>query len=813
MDSKKIIIPVKGMTCVNCASAIQNGLSKLAGVKSANVNFANEKAVIDFDPGTIDLDRFVRVIRDLGYSALAEKTVIPIIDLDTSRSLELERIVRSLDGVFRASVNATSGMIEVEYFPDQITVHDIRNALGRAGFQVPRQTEGRSILEIEKSAREDELRELKNKLIVSSVLAALILIGSLQDMLPFGAIIPRHATWIILFFLTTPIQFWAGGHFYKNTWASIKHGSTNMSTLIVVGTSSAYGYSTVLTFFPGALGHYGTRSGMYYDTAAVIITLILFGKYLEARAKTRAGNAIKKLMGLQPRTARVIRNNEELDIPIDEVQSGDHILVRPGEKIAVDGTICTGYSSVDESMLTGESLPVDKKIGDYVIGATVNKTGTFTFEAKKVGKDTTLSHIIRMVQEAQGSKAPIQRLADSISSIFVPTIISIGVLTFAFWYIVGAPDTRFTFALLNFISVLIIACPCAMGLATPTAIMVGTGKGAEQGILFKNAESLERLEKIDTVVLDKTGTLTTGQPEVTDIIGKDVSEHDILFYAASAERGSEHPLGDAIVRAAKDRGISLEQPALFEAFPGYGIMASVSGKEILLGNERMMSVRSLDMSIFKRDVDQLLTRGKTPMFMVIDHQPVGLIGIADILKEHSHEAVAMIKGLGPEVVMLTGDNRMTAKSIATELNIMNVLSEVRPQDKLAVVKELQADRHVVAMVGDGINDAPALTQADIGIAIGSGTDVAIEASDVTLIKNDLRVVATAIRLSRRTMQTIKMNLFWAFLYNVIGIPIAAGVLFPVFGSSGLLNPMLASAAMAFSSVSVVSNSLRLRKFS
>ena len=680
----------------------------------------------------------------------------------------------------------------------------------KAGFRLPQQLEGRSALDIEKEAREKELSDLRTKLSVSAVLATLILIGSLQEMLPFIAFFPRKTMWILLFILTTPVQFWAGRHFYQNAWASLKHGGTNMNTLVVVGTTAAYAYSTALTFFPSFFEGIGIHSGVYFDTAAIIITLILFGKYLEARAKSRAGEAIKKLLGLQPRTARVVRDGSERDIPIDDVEVGDLVVVRPGEKIPLDGVIRKGYSSVDESMLTGESLPVEKNAGDPVIGATMNKTGSFTFETTKIGKDTMLSQIVRLVQEAQGSKAPIQRLADYISSIFVPTVMTIAVITFAIWYLFGPAETRFTFALLNFIAVLIIACPCAMGLATPTAIMVGTGKGAEQGMLFKNAESLEGSQKIDTIVLDKTGTLTRGEPEVTDIIEKDMDEIKILYFAASAEKGSEHPLGDAIVRAATERGINLDTPDAFEALPGHGIKAKLQGRDILLGNERLMSERAIDFSALKSEAEGLSTLGKTPMFVAVDNKPAGIIAVADTLKEHSREAVSQLNALGLEVVMLTGDNRRTADAIANQLGITRVLAEVLPQDKMEMVKQLQGEGRVVAMVGDGINDAPALTQADVGIAIGTGTDVAIEASDVTLIKDDLRVVAKAMRLSRRTMKTIKQNLFWAFFYNVIGIPIAAGALYPFFQL--LLNPMFASAAMAFSSVSVVTNSLRLKKF-
>ena len=811
METKKTIIPVKGMTCVNCAAAIQKDITKLIGVINANVNYANEKAVVEFDPASVGLDKFITSINELGYHAVTEAVTIPVIDLDVSRVLELERILSPMDGVIRSRVNATAGTIELEYIPGQVSLRDVYRTIEKEGFRLPQHVEGRPALDIEKEAREKELSELRTKLITSAVLSVLVMIGSFQDMLPMPALIPNQSLWFILFILATPVQFWAGRHFYQNAWASIKHGSTNMNTLVVVGTSAAYGYSVVLTFFPVLLGHYGSHGGAYYDTATMIITLILFGKYLEARAKSRAGEAIKKLMGLQPRTARVVREGKELDILIEEVESGDLVLVRPGEKIPVDGVIRNGYSTIDESMITGESLPVDKKTGDTVIGATINNIGAFTFEATKVGNETMLSQIIRMVQEAQGSKAPIQRLADYISSIFVPTVISIGLITFLIWYFYGPSEHKFTFALLNFIAVLIIACPCAMGLATPTAIMVGTGKGAEHGILFKNAESLERAQKIDTIIFDKTGTLTRGEPRVTDVILNEMREKDVLFYAGSAEKRSEHRLGEAIVSAALEQGVSLEQADEFAALPGHGIRAMVKGRDIILGNERLMSENKIEFGSLRTEAEKLSLHGKTPMFVAIDKKAAGIIAVADTVKEHSKEAITKLKDLGLEVVMLTGDNRRTAQAIADELGITRVMSEVLPQDKMDTVKRLQAEGRVVAMVGDGINDAPALTQADVGIAIGTGTDVAIEASDVTLIKDDLRVVSDAIRLSRRTMQTIKMNLFWAFFYNIIGIPVAAGVLYPFFKI--LLNPMFASAAMAFSSVSVVSNSLRLRRFS
>lgn len=810
METKKAVIPVKGMTCVNCAAAIQRDLSRLPGVKNANVNFANEKAVVEFDPAFSSLYRFVETIHELGYKPVVETVTIPVIDLDVSREKELERSVAGLDGILKAVVNVSGQNITIQYIPAQLGLREIRRAIESSGFRLPQHSEGRSPLEVEKEARERELSDLKTKLYVSAILSSLVLIGSFQDMLPFVTIIPRQTMWYILFALTTPVQFWAGRHFYQNAWASLKHRSTNMNTLVVVGTTAAYAYSTAVTFLPHYFHAAGIHSGAYFDTAAIIITLIIFGKYLEARAKSKAGEAIKRLMGLQPKTARVIREEREQDIPIEDVESGDLIIVRPGEKVPVDGIIKSGYSAVDESMLTGESMPVEKKIGDTVIGATINRTGTFTFEATKVGRETMLAQIIRMVQEAQGSKAPIQRLADYISSIFVPTVISIGVATFLIWYFLGPSESRFIFALLNFIAVLIIACPCAMGLATPTAVMVGTGKGAERGILFKNAESLERLHKVGTVVLDKTGTLTAGRPVVTDIITNGMPEPEMLFLAGSAEKGSEHPLAEAVVRSALEQGIRLEQPDEFQALPGHGVHARVRGGDVLIGNESLMSDRRLDFGRLIQNAAELSSTGKSPMLIAVDNQPAGVIAVADTLKEHSKEAVLELKRLGLEVVMLTGDNKRTAEAVAKALDIDRVMAEVLPQDKMDVIIRLQSEGRAVAMVGDGINDAPALTQADVGIAIGTGTDVAIEASDVTLIKDDLRVVVDAVRLSRRTMKTIKQNLFWAFFYNIIGIPIAAGALYPFFKI--LLNPMIASAAMAFSSVSVVSNSLRLRRF-
>jgi len=583
-----------------------------------------------------------------------------------------------------------------------------------------------------------------------------------------------------------------------------------MNTLIAVGTSAAYLYSLIVTFAPHLIMVEGLMVDVYFDTSAAIIVLILLGRFLEARAKGRTSEAIKKLIGLQPKTARVYRNGNEVDIPVEDVVPGDLVIVRPGEKIPVDGSVKEGYSSVDESMVTGESLPVEKKAGDTVIGATMNKTGTFKFEATKVGRDTVLSQIIRLVQEAQGSKPPIARLVDVIASYFVPVVIGIAILTFMIWYLFG-PHPALTYAFLNFIAVLIIACPCALGLATPTSIMVGTGKGAENGILIRGAEALETAHQLNTIVLDKTGTLTKGEPSVTDIIeGEKYSKKEILTLSASAEKGSEHPLGEAIVKKAKEENLNLLDSKSFQAITGQGIEATVDSKRILLGNLKLMEERKVHLNGLSAKAGHLSAEGKTPMFLAVEGQPAGIIAVADTLKENSKEVVGALQRMGLEVVMLTGDNERTARAIAHQIGIDRVLAEVLPEMKAEEVKRLQAEGKRVGMVGDGINDAPALAQANVGIAIGTGTDVAMESSDITLIGGDLRGVVTAIALSKATIRNIRQNLFWAFAYNAILIPVAAGVLFPFFGI--LLNPIFAAGAMAFSSVTVVTNALRLRKF-
>jgi Cu+-exporting ATPase len=637
------------------------------------------------------------------------------------------------------------------------------------------------------------------------------MVGSFATMIPgYPDFLSFLGNPYLLWAMATVVQFWAGWRFYRGAWANARHFSTNMDTLIAMGTSAAYFYSVAAILFPSFFMATGQMPELYFDTAAVIIGLILLGKYLEARAKGQTGEAIKKLMGMQARTARIVRDGQEVDVPIESVRAADVVLVRPGEKVPVDGVVLEGRSALDESMITGESIPVEKGPGDTVVGATINKTGSFKFQATRVGKDTVLAQIIRLVEEAQGSKAPIQRLADVISSYFVPAVIGIATLTFLVWLVFG-PEPAFTHALLTFVAVLIIACPCALGLATPTAIMVGTGKGAENGVLIRSGEALETAHKIRAIILDKTGTLTQGRPVVTDLVPADGNSPDeLLALAASAERGSEHPLGEAIVTAARERGLALAEPREFEAIPGHGIEASVDGRRLLLGNWKLMSDRGYSLDGLADKALAFSDQGKTAMFVALDGKPAGIVAVADTIKPGSREAVAELHRMGIEVAMLTGDNRRTAQAIAEQLGIDRVLAEVLPEQKAEEVKKLQAEGKVVAMVGDGINDAPALAQADVGIAIGTGTDVAMEAADITLMSGDVRGVVTAIRLSKQTMRTIKQNLFWAFFYNVSLIPLAAGVFYPFFGI--LLNPIFAGVAMATSSVTVVTNSLRLRRF-
>jgi Cu+-exporting ATPase len=811
---KKVDLPITGMTCTTCAATIEKGLSETTGVEESQVSFATEKASVKYDPEQVSLAKLKHTVAELGYEVATEKSIFPVRGMTCASCVaRVEEALSSVPGVISANVNLASEKATVEYLKGA-TIADMRRAVREAGYELGLETE--TLEDITVAARR-ETRALRNRLIFAVSLAAIIMA------LSFSAAFAGKA--YLLWALATPVQFWAGWRFYRGAWGALRHRTTDMNTLIAVGTSAAYLYSVIAILFPGLFTAGGLMPDLYFDTSSVIIALILLGRFLEARARGQTSEAIKKLIGLQPKTARIIRDGQETEIPADDVQVGDLVVVRPGERVPVDGTIRQGYSSIDESMITGESIPVEKKSGDQVIGATINKTGSFQFEATKVGQDTTLAQIIRLVEEAQGSKAPIQRLADVIASYFVPIVIGIALVTFVVWFFAG-PAPALTFALLNFIAVLIIACPCALGLATPTAIMVGTGKGAEHGILIRSAETLEKSHKITTVLLDKTGTLTRGEPAVTDIVTTPVvSQEEVLRLAASAEYGSEHPLGEAIVRAAQEKQLQLTPTTEFNAVPGQGVEAMVDGKKLVLGNLKLMNERGFSINGLEKEAESLWAKGRTAMFLSIDSHVVGIIAVADTLKPGAKEAVATLHRMGLEVGMITGDNRRTAEAIAREVAIDRVLAEVLPEHKAQEVKKLQEEGKVVAMVGDGINDAPALAQADVGIAIGTGTDVAIETGDITLISGDLSGIVTTISLSKRTMRTIKQNLFWAFAYNVILIPVAAGVLYLAFGRTGVpagarfilgdygfLNPILAAAAMAASSITVASNSLRLRRF-
>lgn len=718
----------------------------------------------------------------------------------------LERSLKKVDGVLGATVNLATEKATVTYDPSKVTDEKLSSAVSNVGYQALVNEEIKTEDE-EQKEKQKELKELRFKVVLSLILGSLILWGGFPGLMKTAPIILQNF-WVQLL-LATPVQFWAGFGFYKATISALKHRTANMDTLVAIGTTVAYIYSAFVTILPELVEKIGIEPMPYFDTGAVIIGLILLGRYFEAKAKAGTSEAIKKLIGLQAKTARVLRDSKEIDLPINEVIIGDIIRVRPGEKIPVDGIILSGESSIDESMITGESMPVDKMKGDVVVGATMNKTGTFTFKTTKVGGETMLAQIIKLVQEAQGSKAPIQRLADLVSSYFVPVVLMLAFITFAVWYNWG-PAPSLLFALLNTVAVLIIACPCAMGLATPTAIMVGTGKGAEHGILIKDAESLETAHKINTIIFDKTGTLTKGTPEVTDIIPiESISKDELLKLAGSIEKGSEHSLAEAIVKAAEEKQFVLSQVSKFQAIPGHGVEGIVDGKRVVFGNKRLMDKENISIGAATDKISEMENSGKTVMMIGIENRLIGLIAVADIIKESAKEGLLALQKLGIEVVMITGDNQRTASAIGHILGINRILAEVLPDQKEAEVRKIQAEGKVVAMVGDGINDAPALAAADVGIAMGSGTDVAIEAADITLINKDLKSVATAVVLSKKTMRTIRLNLFWAFGYNVILIPVAMGALYPLFGL--LLNPIFASVAMATSSISVVLNSLLLKR--
>ncbi|MDD3827649.1 MAG: heavy metal translocating P-type ATPase [Anaerolineae bacterium] len=817
MDKKQISLPVTGMTCANCSLTIERNLRRMEGVEEAAVNLATEKAAVIYDPSVVKETDFLALIRDIGYDVATAKADLPVTGMTCANcAATIERTLKRLDGVVAANVNLANERAHVEYLPGVTSLAAIQGAIRDAGYDVVVAGEGESVEDVERAAREAEIRDQTRKFWVGVALALpLFLVSMARD---FGLLgMWAHQPWVnwVFLALATPVQFYVGWDYYVGGFKSLRAGSANMDVLVAMGSSAAYFYSLAVLLFP-ALGDH-----VYFETSALIITLIKLGKMLEARAKGRTSEAIKKLMGLRPKTARVIRpgSEEEIEVPVEAVVLGDLVVVRPGERMPVDGVVVEGRSAVDESMLTGESLPVDKKPGDEIVGGTINKQGLLKFEATRVGAQTALAQIVRLVEEAQGSKAPIQRLADRVSGVFVPIVIAIATLTFLAWLLIGG--VGFTQSMIYMVAVLVIACPCALGLATPTAIMVGTGRGAELGVLFKNSEALERAHELTTVILDKTGTITRGQPAVTDVEAIDADAmpgSQILALAASAERGSEHPLGQAIVQAAREAGLALAEPERFEAVAGKGVSAVVDGAEVLVGTRRLLEDRGLALNGLEDSLLRLEEEAKTAMLVSREGEALGVVAVADTLKEGSIEAIRQMQALGLEVVMITGDNRATAEAVARQLALageagtgglpVRVVAEVLPGDKAAQVRALQEEGRVVGMVGDGINDAPALAQADVGIAIGTGTDVAMAAADVTLMSGDLRGVARAIALSRATMRTIKQNLFWAFFYNVILIPLAAGVFYPLLGLR--LHPVLAAAAMAFSSIFVVSNSLRLR---
>ncbi len=741
-------LKLRGMSCASCANNIESAIRAVSGVSDSSVNFGVEQATVTYDPHQTDVAAIQQAVEDAGYAA----------------------------------------------FPLQEEM-------------------GMGEDDAEKRARSRESRDLQRKVITGGVISILLVLGSMSAMT--GIKLPLIPAWLsnpwFQLVLTAPVQFWCGYSFYINAWKSLKRHAATMDTLIALGTSAAYFYSVFATLFPQFLMDQGLMPEVYYETAAIVITLILLGRLFENRARGQTSEAIRSLIGLQARDARIIRNGQEMSVPIQDVQINDVVVVRPGEKVPVDGEIIDGSSTLDESMVTGESVPVKKQAGDEVIGATLNKTGSFKFRATRVGKDTFLAQIVKLVQQAQGSKAPIQRLADQVTGWFVPVVIAIAILTFIIWYTVMG---NVTLALITTVGVLIIACPCALGLATPTSVMVGTGKGAEHGILIKGAESLELAYQIQTIVLDKTGTLTQGKPTVTDFITvqgtADRNEQNLLRLAASVELNSEHPLAEAVVRYAQSQEVELAEVKEFEAIAGSGVQGTVTDRFLQIGTRRWMQELGIDTQALQPDKERLESLGRTAVLLAVDGNLQAVMGIADALKPSSKNAVQALQRLGLEVVMLTGDNRQTAEAIAREVGITNVIAEVRPDQKVAQISKLQSSGKIVAMVGDGINDAPALAQADVGIAIGTGTDVAIAASDITLISGDIQGIVTAIELSRATIRNIRQNLFFAFIYNVVGIPIAAGILFPFFG--WLLNPIIAGGAMAFSSVSVVTNALRLRNF-
>jgi Cu+-exporting ATPase len=822
--NERIQIPIAGMDCAACVVAIEKEVRKLKGIKRANVNYTTEKLYVEYRPEQLGVEEIIDAVKSAGYKTGKATLQLGIGGMHCASCVDkIENELKRSPGVLSASVDPGSESAAIDYIPSMVQIAELKSTIERLGYKAfdsasPGYAEEEKPGEPKdenQEARKREYKTLMRKFILAAVLALPVMFFSYPELFGLPAGFQRGSetlriVWMAMGLLALPVMFWSGSQFYAGAVAAFRNRSANMHTLIATGITAAWLYSTVAVLLPQIFPRQ-ELADQFYDVVFVVVALVDLGMALEIRAKGKSSEAIKKLIGLQAKTARVERDGRVLDIPVEEVVLDEVIVVRPGEKIPVDGVVLEGASAIDESMITGESIPAEKHQGDEVIGATINKTGSFKFKATKVGKDTALSQIIELVQQAQGSKAPIQRVVDKVSGYFVPAVIILSILAFVAWYDFG-PEPNLFYALIVFVTTLIIACPCALGLATPISLMVGVGKGAENGVLIRSGEALETAQKLDAVVLDKTGTITEGKPSVTDVVTRGgFTEEEMIRYAASVEKGSEHPLGEAIVNAAEDRSLMLAGPSDFNAVPGHGVEALVEGKKVLLGNLKLMRDRNIDVRDLENPSQELADNGKTPMFVAIGDKGAGIIAVADTVKPDSKEAISRLQNMGLEVVMITGDNSRTAEAIARQVGVDRVLAEVLPEDKAFNVQKLQLEGKRVAMVGDGINDAPALAQADIGLAIGTGTDVAIEASDITLIKGSLKGVVLSIQLSKATMKNIKENLFGAFFYNGLGLPIAAGVLYPFLGI--LLSPMIAGAAMAFSSVTVVANANRLRRFS
>ncbi|MEO6062915.1 MAG: heavy metal translocating P-type ATPase [Thermoflexales bacterium] len=829
--NSELRVPVRGMTCASCVAHVERAIKALPGVTGVVVNLAASKATLTYDPEKVTLADVRAAVDHTGYLVPADKLTLDVRGMTCASCVDhVEGALKELQGVLSATVNLGTGSVQVQYVPDLVTANQMKRAIKDAGYEAEERGTGAKgdAVDRERQARQDEIHRQGRNLIVAGTVGLLVMIGTFYEMLgPFKTIIPEFLSykWVIGL-LTTPIVLGPGRQFFINSWRGLKHGVTDMNLLYATGIGAAYGIAVINTVFPNA--GFGGEGATFFESAALLTAFIVLGRWLEALTRGRASDAIRKLMKMQPKVARVIRDGKEIELPADEVVIDNLIVVRPGEGIPVDGLVVEGYSAVDESMLTGESLPVEKRKGDSVIGGTLNKTGAFRFTATKVGKDTALAQIIKLVEDAQASKAPIQKLADWVAGHFILGVHVLAVLVFLFWFFAGYraffdPNSSFIlspyklgeigvfgFSLLLSVTVLVISCPCAVGLATPSAMMAGTGKAAEYGVLFKGAEAIENTSKVHTIIFDKTGTLTKGEPSVTDVVVTGGDSSLLLRLAAIAEKNSEHPLGEAIVRGATTRGLDVIDADTFNSIPGHGVEAVVDGRAILLGNRKLMKDRRLDFAPFMLRAEQLENDGKTVMFVALDDAPAGLIAVADTLKEFSAEAVARLRAMGLQVAMITGDNRRTAEAIARKVGIERVLAEVLPQDKAEEVKKLQALGKKVVMVGDGVNDAPALAQAEVGMAIGSGADVAKETGDVILIKDDIRDVVVALEVARATMGKVKQNLFWAFAYNMLGIPLAAGLFYPIV--SVIISPEIAGLLMAVSSVTVTLNTLLLKRF-